>query len=146
MIYINKDPLVWAIFPAMILGWVLISGLVSLIGGWFNLARKYPIPNDTGTVLDRFTWRSLNLNYLCAYSSCIIITFTNLGIILQPILLFRFLHKPIFIRWGDISNLENVSGILKSIRIVFYLGKTRIALFGEAAKRILLYHRQHRKS
>jgi hypothetical protein len=92
---IEYEPTLFWILPAFIVGWIVITGLASLIGGWFNLSRRFPLSEDIGTVRDRFVWRSLNLNYICGYRSCVNITITDFGVILKTIFIFSTLHKPI---------------------------------------------------
>jgi hypothetical protein len=110
--------------------------LEQYIGGWWSLARRYPLPDYQGALLERFRWRSLNSNYFASYSSCVNIILTDLGVTLKPILLFSAFHKPIFFRWSDISDAEYVKGLFGTKRLVFYLGRTRIALGGRPAERI----------
>jgi hypothetical protein len=49
------------IFIAM---WVGLLSIGSLLGGWFWLARRFPLSSDAGIVLQSFSWKSLNFNYL----------------------------------------------------------------------------------
>jgi hypothetical protein len=128
------DPSAYWIIPAFVVGWVLVTGLISIIGGWSSLARRYPLPEHKGEVIEKFRWRSVNFNYLSAYRSCVNITLTDLGVILKPTFLFSAFHKPIFFLWKDISNTEYVKGIFGSKRLVFYLGRTRVAVGGRPAE------------
>ncbi len=119
------------LFPIFIAGWLGITSLISLLGGWFWLARKFPFSNDIGSIIQSFSWKSLNLNYLAGYSSCINIKITEKGLILKPSLLFSALHKPIFLTWTDISDLELKNGFFK--KLSFHAGKSRIVIYGKVA-------------
>jgi hypothetical protein len=113
------------IIPAFAVGWVLASGLFAIMSGWRGLARRFPSPESKGEVLERFRWRSVNLNYLCAYSGCVNITLTELGVMFKATFLFSAFHKPIFFCWDDISNSKCVKGLFGGKRLSFYLGRTR---------------------
>ncbi len=80
-----------------IAGWIVASCLISFLGGWFWLAKKFPLHNDVGNVIKNFMWRSLNLNYLCGYGSCVNIKITDNGLLLKTSLLFSVFHRPIFL-------------------------------------------------
>ena len=131
----DGSDLLW-IVPVFVVGWMLVSGLVGVLGGWRTLARRFPLPDHQGTVLEHFGWRSLGLNYITSYRSCVNITLTELGVVLKTTLLFSAFHKPIFFRWTDISNPEYIKGIFGTKRLVFYLGRTRVAVGGRPAEQI----------
>jgi hypothetical protein len=132
----NPDSdLIW-IVPVFVIGWVLISGLIAVLGGWWNLARRFPSPDHQGMELEHFRWRSLGLNYITSYRSCVNITLTELGVVLKTMLLFSAFHKPIFFRWTDISDPKYIKGIFGTKRLVFYLGRTRVAVGGSPAEQI----------
>jgi hypothetical protein len=117
-----------------IAGWIVISCLISLLGGWFWLAKRFPLHNGTGNVIKSFTRRSLNLNYLCGYSSCVNIKITDNGLILKTSLLFSVLHSPIFLPWPSISDSEYKKGLFK--RVKFHVGKNRLVFYGKVAKMV----------
>jgi len=132
----KQDSDLFWILLAFVVGWVLVAGLISALGGWWSLARRFPLPDQQGTVLEHFGWRSLSLNYITSYRSCVNITLTELGVVLKITLLFSAFHKPIFFRWSDISNPEYIKGLFGTMRLVFYLGCTRVAVGGTPAERI----------
>ena len=117
-----------------IAGWILISCIISLLGGWFWLAKRYPLSHGSGNVIENFNWKSLNLNYICGYSSCINIKISEFGLILKTSLIFSILHSPIFLPWSSISNLDYKESFFK--RIKFHVGKNRLVIYGKAAKTI----------
>jgi len=127
-------PLGLLFIPIFIFGWIGVTGLISFIGGWSRLARKFSLSEETGTVLSSFRWTSLNFNYLVAYRSCVNITITDSGVILKTAFLFSAFHKPIYFLWNDISNIEYIKGIFGSKRLVFYLDRTRVAIGARPAE------------
>jgi hypothetical protein len=131
----DESDLLW-IVPAFVVGWVIVMGLISVLGGWWSLARRFPLPDHQARELEHFGWRGLSLNYITSYRSCVNITLTELGVILKTSLLFSAFHKPIFFRWTDISNPKYIKGLFGTRRLVFYLGRTRLAVVGKPAERI----------
>ena len=117
--------------PIFIVLWIGVLSLVSLLGGWFRLAKKFPLSQDTGIVLQKFFWKSINLNYLAGYGNCINIEITDKGLILKPSLIISVLHKPIFLTWLNISNLELKKGFIKWV--IFRVGKSRLVIYGKVA-------------
>ncbi len=120
-----------------IAGWIGISAVISILGGWFWLAKQFPLTNESGVVIDSFTWKSLNLNYLAGYRSCVNIKITDNGLILKTSLLFSFLHSPIFIPWNVISDLTYKKGLFQ--RAIFQVGKSRVVIYGKVAPVITKY-------
>jgi len=125
-------PYYW--IPIFIFFWVAVSCLISLLGGWFALSKRFPPNDNIGSILSSFSWRSLNLNNIAGYSSCVNIKITEIGLFLKTSIIFSVLHKPIFIPWYEIDNLEYKSRFFK--RVKFYVGKNRFVLFGKVAREI----------
>ena len=118
--------------PIFIAFWIGLLSVGSLLGGWFWLARRFSLPTDFGIVLQSFSGKSLNLNYLAGYNGCINIKITEKGLILKPSqFFFPVLHKPVFLPWPSITNLEFKKGIIK--RVVFRVGKSRLVIYGNVA-------------
>ena len=118
----------------LVAGWISISCISSLVGGWFRLARQYPALNGHGNVIDSFRWRSLNLNYLGGYRGCVNIEITEAGLTLRTIMIFSILHNPVFLPWHSISHVDYKDGIL--CRVKFHIGKDRLVFYGKVAKKI----------
>ena len=80
-----------------------ISGLISLLGGWFFLARAYPdrpiTPDKVFSSTSAYFGRVLG-----GYRMCISVGVSSLGIRFAVFPVFRFLHPPIFIPWSQITN------------------------------------------
>jgi len=117
-----------------IAGWIVVLCLISVLGGWYWFAKKYPLNNDTGNIIEHFKWKSFNLNYICGYGNCVNIKITENGLILKTSLIFSILHSPIFFPWSSISDPEYKEGLFKKIK--FYVGKNRLVFYGKVAKMI----------
>jgi hypothetical protein len=133
-ISINPDPMVWLLLPLGALAFALLVSAISIFGGWYNLSKRYPLPLQPGTVLKVYKWRSMNINYITAYGSLVKVTITNLGLVLELPLFRYLLHKPLFFSWNDIGSLRFERGLLG--KVVFKMGRSRIAIYGSPAKGI----------
>lgn len=122
------------LIPIFVAGWIVISSIISFLGGWFSLAKRFPLPDDSGIVLQSYSWRSLNLNYLAGYSGCVNMKVTDSGLILKTSLLFSIFHSTMFLPWPNVSDLELKKGLFK--RAVFRVGKSRLVVYGKAAMKI----------
>ncbi|MCP4352812.1 MAG: hypothetical protein GY795_45760 [Desulfobacterales bacterium] len=90
---------------------------------------------DTGTLVEQYTWNSVNLNYLVGYSSCVNIKVTETGLILKTSLLFRLFHNSVFLPWSVVEELKYKKFIFfRSVK--FYIGNTRIVIYGQVAESI----------
>lgn len=84
--------------------WIAIVWLISRMSGWARLARQYPA---TGPVAGHvFRWCSAQLRMFSRYSFSLVVTVSESGIHLQPIVFFKFGHDPIFLPWESIDRLE----------------------------------------
>ncbi len=89
------------IFP---LFWSAIVWLISRVSGWASLARQYPA--DGLIDGDVFRWCSARIRFLSSYSNCLTVTVSPAGIHMQPMLFFRIGHKPLFLPWSAIVDLD----------------------------------------
>jgi len=91
-------------FPLFIGGWLAISCLLSLIGGWHALAKRYrSAASDSGTL---FSFASMGLGRgfgPVSYRSCLFVRFDSVGMALSIFPLFRFFHPRLFIPWSAVS-------------------------------------------
>jgi len=122
--------------------WAGASCLISVLGGWFWLAKRFPARENMGQTLQNFTWKSLNLNYITGYGSCVNFKIAERGIILKTSLLFSILHNPIFIPWASISNLTFKKGLFK--RTIIRVGKSRLVVYGKVANAVDEIFSNHR--
>lgn len=54
---------------------------------------------------DTFSWVSGKLSFVAHYRNCLTVSISDAGIRVQPMLLFRFDHKPLFFPWHAILAL-----------------------------------------
>jgi len=145
MVYAELDvTLLWAA-PAFIAGVLLFSVLMSVLGGWYGLAKKYPVPDEIGSVIGIHRWGSLAISYMTGYRSVISFTITNKGILIRPSVFLMVLHKPMFLPWKEITSVEYGGRLLK--RIIIRIRGIRLVTSGKAAKTIFtVYNEQVRKT
>ncbi|MEM7427713.1 MAG: hypothetical protein AAF441_16595 [Pseudomonadota bacterium] len=98
------------VFP---LFWMAITWLVSTVGGWSVLAEQYPASEPlTG---ETFSWRSVRLGFFGSYSNCMRVTISGRGLYLQPLFVYRFGHRPVFIPWEAVAAMHiNLFGIFSA--------------------------------
>ena len=90
-------PLVFPVF------WCVVCLLLSVVGGWKSLAESYGTDlSPRGTA---FLWQSGAVG-LVAYRNCLNIHATPDGLFLSVAWLFRVGHRPLFIPWRAIHNVE----------------------------------------
>ena len=81
--------------------WVLMSFLISAMGGWGTLARYYrsELP-FTGK-----TWRmrSARMGWFTRYGGVLTVGVNPAGLYLALLPLFRVGHPPLFVPWPDVS-------------------------------------------
>ena len=128
--------------PIFVVGWIGISCLISLIGGWFWLAKRFPLYENTGPILQNYSWKSISLNHFAGYSSCVNMKITERGLILKTTFLFSILHSPIFLPWPAIKHLTFKKGFFQ--RAIFRVGKNRLVVYGKVAKIIDKYVSLHK--
>lgn len=134
MDYTELDATIWWAAPAFIIGVLLFSVLMSVLGGWYGLAKKYPVPEDIGGILETHRWGSLAIGYMTGYRSVISFTITNKGILIGPSLFLMVLHKAMFLPWEQITSVEYGGGLPK--RVILRIRGIRLVTSGKAAKKI----------
>lgn len=88
------------IFTAFAFLWVTSFWLIAELGGWGSLAKVFETNRQPSG--DQFIFVSGKCNFISTYNNCLSVAVTDEGIRLQPMLLFRFAHKPLFIPWSAI--------------------------------------------
>jgi hypothetical protein len=96
---------------AFVAVWLLVTGLLSLIGGWHALADRYAEPDGFDVeVSERFRFRSISLRqppwFPASYRGCVTIAVTPGGLYLAVLFFFRFRHPPLLIPWTAIVRCE----------------------------------------
>src|SRR5271167_2103113 len=100
---IDQHPFAFvAIFPIYFLClWLLVGATISVIGGWFSLAKVY----RTQVAFDGTKWRmqSGQMRWLANYNNVLTIGVSQQGLYLASMFLFRFMHPPLLIPWSEIK-------------------------------------------
>jgi len=100
---IDQHPFVLlAIFPTYFLWlWLLVGATISVIGGWFSLAKVY----RTRVAFDGTKWRmqSGQMRWLANYNKVLTIGVSQQGLYLASMFLFRFMHPPLLVPWSEIK-------------------------------------------
>jgi hypothetical protein len=81
--------------------WMLVGAIISLVGGWFSLARVY----RTQVAFNGAQWRmqSAQMRWLINYNNVLTIGVSPQGLYLAILFLFRFMHPPLLIPWSEIK-------------------------------------------
>ena len=100
---IDQHPFAFlAIFPIYFLClWLLVGATISVIGGWFSLAKVY----RTQMAFDGTRWRmqSAQMRWLANYNNVLTIGVSPQGLYLASTFLFRFMHPPLLVPWSEIK-------------------------------------------
>lgn len=100
---IDQHPSVFvAIFPIYFLTlWLLVGATISIIGGWFSLAKVY----RTWVPFNGTKWRmqSGQMRWLANYNNVLTIGASPEGLYLASMFLFRFMHPPLLVPWSEIK-------------------------------------------
>lgn len=92
----------WFIFPAYFLTlWLLVSTVISFIGGWTTLAKRFRLnkPFDG----QRWKGQSGQMRWLAGYGNCLTVGSSPEGLYLATMPLFRFRHPPLLVPWNQVS-------------------------------------------
>jgi len=115
--------------------WVAILSLMSIIGGWKGLSRIHPLtPDVLNEHAVKYSMSSIKLG-LINYRSCVNVSFTETGIIFEIIKIFSVRHKPLFIPYNKIANVENGRNFFTYTK--FIIDGKRIVLYGKAGDELL---------
>ena len=89
-------------FPIFFVGlWVLITLVLSLVGGWSTLAQYYQAQQPFFGTLIRF--QAAQFRAGTNYNGCLNFGAGSEGLYLVPMAIFRAFHPPLLIPWNDIS-------------------------------------------
>jgi hypothetical protein len=93
------------LWPALFLPsmWILVSWILSRVGGWSLLARVY-LAQDS-MALDGESWRfqSIQMRWATNYGNCVTVKANPLGLGFSVLWLLRIGHPPLLIPWSDIT-------------------------------------------
>jgi hypothetical protein len=119
--------------PAFIVFWLVISGVLSLMGGWYRLAERFK--SDESIDGEQFRFRSGAIGwgmFPVSYGSCLIATVGSKGFALSVLFPFRFLHPRLVIPWSAVERCEHVKFWFMKQGAVHVSGFNRRLVFGGA--------------
>lgn len=130
-----REELLYFIFPFLLtLWWIFVLRLVSFSGGWSLLAARYPLPYGLPGTGHQFKFQSLCLGLFTKYRHSINITIYDEGFELRTLLIYALFHKPLFIRWESVEEVE-LQG--KTFRYLsFYLERKRFRIWGGSSEEL----------
>jgi len=114
--------------------------LLSVIGGWHALARRFRSDDDIDG--ERFRFRAAGIGwgpFPVNYGNVIFATVGRRGLALSVFLPFRFMHPPLVIPWPAVERCEAVRVFWRRQVAVYVTGfRPRRLLFGGALGRAIL--------
>lgn len=116
--------------------WFFVTGIISLAGGWYSLAKSHRPPERSMGPGRGFSFQSVTIGLLGNYRSCVNVKIHDEGIIMRPIFLYHFLHRPVFIPWSGMADARKSDFLIFS-GIAFKAGKRNITLRGKSAQEVL---------
>ena len=106
------------LFPVFFVGmWLLVSFLLSAMGGWRVLALHYPAQSSFSG--KRFRFRSAQLGGYVNYGGCLTLGASPHGLYVAVLPFFRLAHPPLLIPWSDITAREARSWLVAAIELKF---------------------------
>ncbi|WP_342374423.1 hypothetical protein NVS55_24010 [Myxococcus stipitatus] len=96
----------WGFLLLFVLGFALVSRVVSWMSGWHGLARQFRTDGPAPSNLRNFT--SGKIGWL-DYKNCLAVGGDEQGLYLVPNLIFRLFHPPLRIPWSEIHDREITS-------------------------------------
>ena len=124
------------LFPIIFIAtWVFVIFLMSIIGGWFNLSKKYPYKNKKDISEKLYKRQSVTLNFIGRYRYCINVTIFYDGFLLRPTLFYSFFHKSIFIEYKQIQKNQLEKFLFIDFLTINLDGK-KIKISGDSIKEL----------
>jgi hypothetical protein len=99
--------------------WLLVSLVISLIGGWFSLARRFR--SQAPFVGSKWWGQSGWMRGLASYRSCLVVGANPSGLYVAVFFPFRIAHPPLFIPWSEVTLSRGRVFFIKMVR--FQLGR-----------------------
>src|SRR5437016_3950071 len=101
--FINSHPSWLALFFSIcfVSLWLLVVAIVSLVGGWFQLSRKFSLIGPFDGVSEGL--QSGQMRWLAKYRNSLRLGANEDGLYLAVFFFFRFMHPPLFVPWSEIK-------------------------------------------
>jgi hypothetical protein len=80
--------------------WLFVSTILSFSGGWYFIAKSYPVEEIYKG--DKLYFQYMQIG-LVPYKNCLTVGANKSGLYLEVSPIFSFAHSPVAIPWSDIS-------------------------------------------
>jgi hypothetical protein len=101
----SADALFWALFPVGFVGLWLLVGFAVSRGGWHRFASRHPAPSRTPGRCHTAPWASFG-SVFSSYRNVVRVVFTDAGIHVHALFLFRAFHRPFLVPWTSVRRVE----------------------------------------
>lgn len=92
----------WLILPAyFVVLWLLVSAVISFIGGWMTLAKRFRLRKPF--LGPRWSGQSGQMRWIAGYGNCLTVGCDCEGLYLATMPLFRFGHPPLLVPWSEVT-------------------------------------------
>jgi hypothetical protein len=129
------------ILPLFIGIWLVMSLLLSVLGGWHSLSKIYrSAPRKTGKLYS-FSTMVLGSAFMpMSYRGCMFIRLEESGISLEVFPVFRFFHPRLFIPWDEIiSCREEYFWFMKCTTLSLKRTEIQFRFLGQVGKAIYIF-------
>ena len=120
--------------------WLAITGLLAVLSGWSSLATQWRAQAKPEGKRFRFASGAIGIKLLpVSYGNCLTVTVSENGLGMAIMFPFRFLSPPIFIPWGQVTNVsEGRFLFFRHVVIQPVNHWARIKLYGKVGNQVLL--------
>jgi hypothetical protein len=124
--------------PIVILALLLfISTILSARSGWHRIATRFPYKKIEDPRKFYFVRMSLGSgSFPVAYGGCVFVRLSPHGLGLSVIFLFRYMHRPIFIPWSDVSRCVRETARSDVTKISLHDEKSVFSFYGKVGESI----------
>lgn len=92
----------WIIIPCYTVTLLLlVSAVISFIGGWTTLAKRFRLGQPF--VGEKWRGQSAQMRWIAGYGNCLTLGCSPQGLYLAIMPLFRFRHPPLLIPWDEVK-------------------------------------------
>lgn len=110
----------WIIIPCYTVAlWLLVTAVISYIGGWRTLAKRFRF--GSCFLGEKWGFQSGHMRWIAGYGNCLTLGCNHEGLYLATMPLFRFGHPPLIVPWDEIRISR--TRILFSQYVRFGLGR-----------------------
>jgi len=138
-----KPESLWLLFPIAFVGmWLLVGFFLSRMG-WSGFALKYGVPAPP--IGERFACPNARIgNLMASYRNVMYVSFSDAGIYVSALFLFRAFHAPILVPWSKVVGVTTKKRfwmVRNELEIRDDAGSIRIQLTEKALHEYERYHR-----